>query len=84
MSFFFSIIVDEPLLNPFKLEQNSWHRKNMSLALEIFIATGNTGTCEDISMQMINFKISFPFILSTLLYDSFLRNLGILRKNGVR
>lgn len=52
---FFSVIVDNPAFNPFKLEPNSWHHKNMVPALEILITAGDNGTHEDISGQMICF-----------------------------
>lgn len=84
MCHFFPIIMQEPLLNPFKLEPNSWHHKSMVLTLEILIPAGNIGIHEDIGVQMTYFRMSFPFIPSAFLYGSFLRNLGILRKNGVR
>lgn len=68
---FFPIIMQEPLLNPFKLEPNSWHHKSMVLTLEILIPAGNIGIHEDIGVQMTYFRMSFPFIPSAFLYGSF-------------
>lgn len=79
----FPVILDEPILNPFKLEPNSWHHKNMVSALETLSMAGNTGTHEDISVQMTYFKISFPFTPSTFFIAFFFSEEFREAKNGM-
>lgn len=68
---FFPGIMDESVLNHFKLEPNSWHRKNMVPALEQLLIVGNICSHEDLGMQITDLKTSFPFAPSTFLWFFF-------------